>query len=677
MKVSEISSLPSHLASNGISWMMPLRIGILMDHPSPHMVALLDALAEREDCVAHVIYLRETAPERKWGVPLGKLPCRFISGFSLFGGGWCLNLGIFQAVRKQVTDVWVVNTCYDFPTTMLAAWFFGKGTPWVYMNEPPRPRNWLFSAAKSFPFQFVTKRARGLIGMGEKAEEIYRFGRNGAVPTASVPYFIDLRPFYELRDEKEPETGKPVHFLTCCQLIHRKGLDVLLRACSRITDSNWQLTLIGSGPLRKKLERAFRERFSARQVIFGGEIPYEKRQEAFHKKHVFLLPSRWDGWGMVLPEALAAGLPVIATDQVISAHEFIRDGVNGFIIPAENSQALAEKMEYFMLNREEIPMMGAAARRSVEEYLPEKGAEILVNFLKKLLNNNPRCSSTRKRARLGESPMTWQGLTSSNSFMGNARRKSRQLAKDTIIRMGSLFSVRAKANCHRILVYHLVLPQDRKAFEEHIRFLQDHYLLCSIPEVYEAACSLQTNGSCRAAITFDDGFRILMSDCLEVLQKHGVKAAFLVPTGFVDLWDQPDLSSDFSLRAHYYNKPLEPMRPMDLRALTELGHSIGSHGVSHLSISSMSTARVLHEMKESRRKIAEWTGNPPPMFAYPYGHASHIHGLVSGWVEEAGYSFGLTLRRGPVDSKSDPWMLPRDHAEGNWSVRDLKYFLFS
>jgi glycosyltransferase involved in cell wall biosynthesis/peptidoglycan/xylan/chitin deacetylase (PgdA/CDA1 family) len=678
MILSEVSPHSSPLTTYDMSLVMPLRIGIMMDHPSPHMVSLLGALAEREDCIAHVIYLGKSAPERKWGAPLGKLPSRFIPGFSFLGGGRRMNPSITHALGKQQADVWVVNTCYDSPSTVLAAWFLGKRkTPWVYMNEPPRPRNLLFNASKSFPFRFVVGRAWGLIGMGEKTAEIYSRGGNGSVPTTSVPYFIDLKPFYELPGAEDPEPGMPFQFLTCCQMIHRKGLDVLLQACSRLTDLNWQLTLIGSGPLRPKLEKKFHERFSAQQVIFGGEIPYEKRQEAFRQKHVFVFPSRWDGWGMVLPEALAAGLPVIATDQVISAHEFIRNGANGFIVPAENPQALTEKMEYFIHHREEIAKMGTAARRSVLDYLPEKGAERLVRFLKDLVNHSPKESSTFNRGLLGECPVTWESLTSSNSLSEKAWRKTRQAAKKAVIRLGNSLSMRAKANSHRILVYHLVLPRDRKSFEEHIRFLQDHYLLCSIPEVYEAACSPQTNGSYRAAITFDDGFRILMSDCLEVLQRHGVKATFLVPTGFVDLWDKSKLANDFSLRAHYYSQPMEPMQPRDLKALKDLGHSIGSHGISHVSLSSMPRERALKELKQSRQRIGAWTGAIPELFAYPYGHASHADGHPSAWVRETGYSFGLTLRRGPVNSTSDPMALPREHAEGNWSVQDLKYFLFS
>jgi glycosyltransferase involved in cell wall biosynthesis len=58
---------------------------------------------------------------------------------------------------------------------------------------------------------------------------------------------------------------------------------------------------------------------------------------------------------MVVPEALAAGLPVVATNQVISAHEFIKNEINGLIIPSEDVSALAEKMAYFIRHPEVIP----------------------------------------------------------------------------------------------------------------------------------------------------------------------------------------------------------------------------------------------------------------------------------------------------------------------------------
>jgi peptidoglycan/xylan/chitin deacetylase (PgdA/CDA1 family) len=181
----------------------------------------------------------------------------------------------------------------------------------------------------------------------------------------------------------------------------------------------------------------------------------------------------------------------------------------------------------------------------------------------------------------------------------------------------------------------------------------------------------------RAAITFDDGFRILMRDCVDVLDKYGIKASFFVPTGFVEFGDRPDLAANYSLRAHYYNLPLEPMGPEDLKLLVKMGHEVGSHGVSHISFSAMSMQQAIRELEHSKKRIAEWTGITVKTFAYPYGHTSNVLGEPKDWVRGAGYSYGFTLRRGIVTTENDPFLLTRDHIEGNWPISYLKYFLFS
>src|SRR3990170_1583848 len=99
---------------------LPLRIGILMDHPSPHMVAFLDAIAERKDCAAKVIYCGKSSPTRKWGAPGGNLPYRFLGGITV-SGGFRINPGLIGALKKKRVDVWVVNTAYSSPSTLAAA----------------------------------------------------------------------------------------------------------------------------------------------------------------------------------------------------------------------------------------------------------------------------------------------------------------------------------------------------------------------------------------------------------------------------------------------------------------------------------------------------------------------------------------------------------------------------
>jgi glycosyltransferase involved in cell wall biosynthesis/peptidoglycan/xylan/chitin deacetylase (PgdA/CDA1 family) len=655
---------------------MPLRIGIIMDHPSPHMVGLLNALAERDDCSAEVIYLGSNAPERRWEAPGSQLPHRFLKGLTLMRGGLRINVGLIHSLRQMRVDVWLLNSVYSSPSTLIAAWVLSRGsTPWVYMNEPPRPRNQLFSTFKLIPFRFVVRRAWGIIGMGEKTLEIYRSFLDGNRPMTSIPYSIHLDDFFQLHLPVAPSDPPQLRFLTCCQMIHRKGLDILLQACEQLRDMNWQLTLVGDGPLRHKLEREFSHSFPQKQVIFRGEVCYEKRHEAFADQHIFVFPSRWDGWGMVVPEAMAAGLPVIATDQVIAAHEFIRSGINGFLIPANDSQALADKMSYFIHYSGNIPQMASAARQRIKEFRPEVGAKRLIEFLADLVGRNNGFSLENLSQKTRGCAPSWKTLTAPDSIPKYAWREIRQRGKGTIILLHNGLKPKAKPRGHRILMYHLVLKEDRKSFEEQVKFLTEHFVVCSIPEIIQDSVTKEGSSAFRAAITFDDGFRVLMGDCLEILERHNIKASFFIPTGFVELADQPEMAARFSLKTHYYNFPLEPMGPEDLQTLVKLGHEIGSHGVSHIGLGSMSGQRVIRELEQSAQRIEQWTDIRPAGFAYPYGHTVSVLSDPTQWFPQAGYYYGLTQKRGSIHTSSNPFLLPREHAEGNWSVHDLRFFL--
>ena len=224
-------------------------------------------------------------------------------------------------------------------------------------------------------------------------------------------------------------------------------------------------------------------------------------------------------------------------------------------------------------------------------------------------------------------------------------------------------------------MYHLVLPQDRKQFEEHIKLFKDNFLIGSVAEVFEAANDPAYQGPYKLAITFDDGFRMLMGTCLEVLEEHSVKGCFLVPTAYVQAYNDPELAASFSLRAHHYSQPLEPLHPSDLKLLTDLGHEVGSHGIYHLSLGMVAEKMAKNLLVDSRAQIGEWTGKTPSTFAYPYGEVKNSTGEPASWVEKAGYSYGLTLQRGRVLPSTNQFLLPREHAEGNWSLYAMRYFL--
>jgi glycosyltransferase involved in cell wall biosynthesis/peptidoglycan/xylan/chitin deacetylase (PgdA/CDA1 family) len=652
---------------------MPLRIGILMDHPSPHMVALLEAVAAREDCTLEVVYCGKSSPQRDWESAAGRISHQFIDGVT---GPLSIrfNPGILRTINLLRTDIWIINTIYGSLTTLIAAaWLKSQGKLWIYMNEPVRPRPGLCGFLKEFPLKFVLKRADGIIGTGKRAVEMYRSYMREDCPAESVPYFINLSDFLKLSAPVAPANGQDLQFVTSCQMIKRKGIDCLLRACENLPDSGWHLTLVGKGPLKSSLEREFGSLILRKRVSFVGAIPYLQRAMAFHNRHVFLFPSRWDGWGMVLPEALASGLPVISTDRVTSAHEFIRDDVNGFMVPADNPGALAEKMLWFIENTTAFARMSSEARKSVENYKPALGAETLLAFIQRLVDSDPLRQSWKSYC-LKPEQAEWSLLTKPSKPAPKATWLLRRTGKDVYIR-GNLAMRRPKrAKGNLILAYHLVLKEDRARFEDHLRFFSDYFKPVSLPELLRVPASGDRD-DCRIAITFDDGFRLLMQDCLELLEKHRIKASFYIPAAFINVGLQNGRTAEFSRRSFYYNHPLEPMHPDDLKKLTALGHEIGSHGLFHTSVHSMLPQSARKEIAASRSMISEWTGSAPNGFSYPYGDSSNTHENPADWLKEAGFTYGLMLARGCVDQSTKPFEIPRHHVEGNWPIHALRYFL--
>jgi glycosyltransferase involved in cell wall biosynthesis/peptidoglycan/xylan/chitin deacetylase (PgdA/CDA1 family) len=653
----------------------PLRIGILMDHPSPHMNALLEAVAARNDCTLEVVYCAPCAPGRNWGSHAGRVPHEIMRGFS--GPlGIRFNPFLFRTMMRKRVDAWIVNTVYGSPTTLLAAcWLRFRGKPWVYMNEPVRPRSGILASLRELPLGFLLNRADGVIGTGKAAVDFYRVRLGNDRSYESVPYYIDLNAFINLPDPASPAAGDDLAFVTSCQFIQRKGITYLLQACKKLPQTGWNLTLIGDGPLRSEFEKELNTPALQGKVKIHGTIPYANREIGFAGKHVFVLSSLWDGWGMVIPEALASGLPAISTDAVISGHEFIRSGENGFLVPTENPDALAEKMQWFLSNPSSYSSMSRAARQSVRFYRADIGADKLVSYLRNLEEiTGPKPAVDSKT--IDSLTATWQLLATPQRRFEKAKLGARSLAKRAIIR-GSLAVRRPhKAKGNLLVAYHLVLKEDRRNFDEQLKFFKDHFRICSPGELLQTTAS-GDSGDFRLAITFDDGFRLLMHDCFEVLEKHGIKAGFYVPAAFIGSTFRTRSSEEFSRRSHYYNYPLEPMSPEDLKALAASGHEIGSHGLFHTNVCALVPERAKREFIASRRMIADWTGIEPKGFAYPYGGISNSVGNPAALLMKAGFSYGLTLSRGIVQASSNPFLIPRHHLEGNWPICNLRYFLLN
>ncbi|MCX5892042.1 MAG: glycosyltransferase family 4 protein [Deltaproteobacteria bacterium] len=180
------------------------------------------------------------------------------------------------------------------------------------------------------------------------------------VPEAKLllaPYGVNLTNFYP-----SPKLDRVFRIIHCGNISLRKGVHYLLQAFAELKLPDAELWLIGS--LTEEI-RPILQRLASPNIRHLGPFPEPELHKYYSQGSVFCLNSIEDGFGMVLVQAMACGLPVITTTNTGGA-DAVREGRDGFIIPIRDVAALKEKMLYFYKNPEAGRSMGEAARERVQ-----------------------------------------------------------------------------------------------------------------------------------------------------------------------------------------------------------------------------------------------------------------------------------------------------------------------
>ncbi|MBI4858710.1 MAG: glycosyltransferase [Candidatus Riflebacteria bacterium] len=173
--------------------------------------------------------------------------------------------------------------------------------------------------------------------------------------------------------------GKRV-LLAVGRFVPEKGLLGLLDAFSRVGRSDAALVLIGQGPLRQQIE----ERVAARRiegVTLVAPVPAESVRTYYYLAHALVLPSVTtdrvrEPWGLVVNEAMNAGVPVVATDAVgAAAGGLVVDRVTGLVVPERDEERMAAALRSILDDPAGAAAMGEAARRRVRAYTFDAAAD--------------------------------------------------------------------------------------------------------------------------------------------------------------------------------------------------------------------------------------------------------------------------------------------------------------
>jgi glycosyltransferase involved in cell wall biosynthesis len=165
------------------------------------------------------------------------------------------------------------------------------------------------------------------------------------------------------------------------RLIKGKGIDLLFNALKEI-NTNFCLSIVGSGPEEDELKKLTYDLNIADKVKFCGYKNQEEIIEQYKKADIFILPTREDCFGLVITEAMCAGLPIICSKYADGAFDLIDEGKNGFIIDPYDATELKEKIEYLLTKPKEIKRMGEYSLRLVSDFSIDKVSEKFIDAIK-------------------------------------------------------------------------------------------------------------------------------------------------------------------------------------------------------------------------------------------------------------------------------------------------------
>lgn len=357
-----------------------MKVLILTIVPSPYQRDLFRAMANRPELERFEVWYAEAAsPDSPW-------PEVELEDYETVGRSFWISLGGKRfIVNREFPDTsWADLIVLNGYITLPAQWLlrrkkWQKFLFWAERMEPPK------GGLKGVLQKFLTKplnKVDAVVAIGEGAERDYE-NRFRDKPVYQLPYYCDIDNF---RVDVPERPRNPVRLFFCGQMIHRKGVDVLLQAFEGLVlkDLPVELILVGrEGELPEMLEKVGDAAKS--KIDYKGFQAPEALPMFYREADVFVLPSRYDGWGVVVNQALGAGLPAVCSDAVGSAETLVKPGSNGAIFPAGDAAALEQVLEKLVRNPDFLRKYAADSLERGVELRPQAGAARWVEIFRKTM----------------------------------------------------------------------------------------------------------------------------------------------------------------------------------------------------------------------------------------------------------------------------------------------------
>jgi glycosyltransferase involved in cell wall biosynthesis len=373
------------------------RAVILTEIIAPYRIPVFNALAARNDLDPHIIFLSENDPSlRQWHVYKDEISFSFevLPSFRRHIGSYnlLLNKGIEAALRRASPQA-ILCGGYNYRAYWQAArWSVRNRLPlllWSESNAADKPRN----RAVEFLKKRFARMCRAYIAAGISSRDyLLKLG----APAYSIfvaPDAVDVTMYAGAATKARAssaalriEHALPVrYFLYVGRLVEEKGVFDLLAAYAALRKNiraRIGLVFVGEGTAREELRRRASNIHDG-DIKFCGWVHRERISEFYALADALIFPTHSDPWGLVVNEAMACGLPIVASDVAGCVADLVYPSKNGFVFHPRDIAALSEIMRTLAAQPTLIQSMGARSFEMIQSHTPEHcaaGFAAAINF---------------------------------------------------------------------------------------------------------------------------------------------------------------------------------------------------------------------------------------------------------------------------------------------------------
>jgi len=365
---------------------MKRRLVITTEIISPYRIPVFSVLAEHPDVDLHVIFLAETDPSmRRWKIYKDEIRFSYevlphwrrrVAGYNVL-----LNRGVVPALERAQPDVIVCGGYGYLASWHVLGWARRHKRPvflWSESNQQDQRRG--MPHVEMLKRRFIAASSGFVVPGKSAAAYVATFG----VPRERIfvaPNAVDNSFFTQHASAARSRAAElrrqfdlPERYFLCVgRLVFSKGIFDLLDAYSQLAPelrAAAGLLFVGDGVEQPELE-AQATAIHPGTVRFAGFAHREQLAVYYALAEALVFPTHTDPWGLVVNEAMACGIPIVATDAGGCVVDLVQDGWNGYVVPKSAPQKLAEALAKVAASPELNTTMGARSAQRIEQNSPQ------------------------------------------------------------------------------------------------------------------------------------------------------------------------------------------------------------------------------------------------------------------------------------------------------------------